>query len=458
MSDKISMRHNLSHNLRTSQWHFVYALIIIGFVGVLFLGVSDPIHAQQNPSGQIITNTSTLAAGEIIRVPGGEIRHLALSPDGNRVAVATSAGLWLYKPGAANKGQLMTTTAITAAWWSPSGNLLAATTYTGTLQIWQTAAAISKAVTIQSKTSKIVTAAWSPDGSQIATGAADGAVALWQAANGNLQETRNWHTGAVNSLLWSADGTTLLSGAKDGSLRLWIIKTLASTGTISPSNPVSQTGNISQTKSISPTSNAAPTATGAAAQAIIQADSLNIRSGPGTTYAKIGSAKLNERLTVLGQVNACVWLQVKTPNGGQGWIAGSAQFVTLTTACELISPAINPAATNQGTTAAPAAQPLPPSLASSTTPSTTLSQDNLPATQGCYLFQNQLGAELNVTVTRTDTNKSKTFKVPSGQETLYCTELGHYKYTIDAPPPWASINGDLEVKAGDRFLFPIRAQ
>lgn len=442
MSDKISMRHHW----RYSPWHLIYALIILGFASVIFIGPSAPVRAQ-SPSGQIITNTASLAPGEIIRVQGGEIRHLALSPDGNLVAVATSAGLWLYKPGAPNNGQLMDTAPITAAWWSPRGNLLAAETYTGALQLWQVTTAISKTFTIQSKTSKIVTAAWAPDGSQIATGAVDGAVELWQATNGSLQETRNWHTAAVNSLLWSADGTTLLSGAKDGSLHLWIIKTLTSTATISPAGNISSTANIS------------PTPPAVAAQAIVQTDVLNIRSGPGTTYTKIGSLKQNDRLTVLGQVNACVWLNVKTPNGGQGWIAGSAQFVTLTTACDLIPLAINPGATNQGTTGTPAVQPPPtPSPAPSSTVSPTLSTDNLPPTQGCYLFQNQLGAELSVTITRTDTSQITTFVAPSGQETPRCLDPGHYAYVINAPPPWASINGELEVKAGDRFLFPIRAQ
>lgn len=35
-----------------------------------------PVRAQ-SPSGQIITNTASLAPGEIIRVQGGEIRHLS---------------------------------------------------------------------------------------------------------------------------------------------------------------------------------------------------------------------------------------------------------------------------------------------------------------------------------------------------------------------------------------------
>jgi serine protease Do len=37
----------------------------------------------------------------------------------------------------------------------------------------------------------------------------------------------------------------------------------------------------------------------------------------------------------------------------------------------------------------------------------------------------------------------------------YCLDLGRYTYTIDAPPPWGSINGDLTVNAGDRFRWPI---
>ncbi|MFN8490450.1 MAG: SH3 domain-containing protein [Caldilineaceae bacterium] len=439
-------------NVRHQRWYVIDALLFLSFWGIaLFSFFASPSVHAQSAAGQIITNTTTLAQDEILRIQGGEVRQLALSPDGKTLAAATSAGLWRYQPGAPANGQLLDKAVLTALWWSPRGNYLAVATYTGTVQIWQVSTVMSKTVTLQSKTGKITAAAWAPDGSQLATGANVGAIELWQPADGRLLDARGGHTGQIDTLLWSADGTTLFSGAKDGSIQVWAVK------------PVTTTGGVSSTASVSPTAQAPvtpPTPPASNVQAIVQVDTLNIRSGPGTTYTKIGSLKLNERAPVIGQVNACVWLQVQTPNGGQGWIAGSAQFVTLTAACDSIPPAAAPGTTT--TPSAPTTAPATPTPSASTpvtqTATTPVNQGQLPANQGCYLFQNQLGAELNVTVTRTSDNQSKTFQVPSGQEAPYCADPGHYTYTIDAPPPWASISGELEVKAGDRFLFPVRPQ
>jgi serine protease Do len=80
------------------------------------------------------------------------------------------------------------------------------------------------------------------------------------------------------------------------------------------------------------------------------------------------------------------------------------------------------------------------------------------ATQGCYLVQNQLGAEVTVTITRLDTNKGETFKLAGGAEVEKCLDPGSYTYTLDAPPPWNSVNGELNVQAGDAFLWPIQGE
>ncbi len=458
------------YTLRGSRWPLICAVLVFGLVSVMLLaGMLSLTVSAQSQGGQVITDPTQLAAGEILRLAGGEINQIALSPlnnastsgaPGKIAVVATSAGLWMINLPtentttgisttgnitAANSSQLIDTAAITSVWWAPNGNLLAAETYTGAVQIWQTAANTLKVSTIQSTTSKIVSAVWSPDSLQLATGAADGSVEIWD-TSAHLQATKTGHTAPVNSLAWSSDGTLLLSSAKDGSVRMWAVQTLGNSGSISPTATLSQTGLISPTNQPAPA--ATPTATTTSVQAIIQTDALNIRSGPGTTYAKIGSAKLNDQLNVLGQVNACVWLKVQTPSNGQGWIAGSAQFVTLSTACDLI-----PTATLTSTTAVTSStttQPAP-TPASATTPA-------LPANQGCYLFQNQLGVELNITVTRSDTNQSTVYTVANGQEIPACLDPGAYTYTVDAPPPWASINGQLDVTAGARFLIPVRAQ
>jgi hypothetical protein len=108
---------------------------------------------------------------------------------------------------------------------------------------------------------------------------------------------------------------------------------------------------------------------------------------------------------------------------------------------------------------APAAPtPVPPTNTPKPKPKpTNTSQPPPQANKGCYLFENQLGAEVTLTFTARDWQWSDTFKVPAGQSKEYCFDPGRYTYTLDAPPPWGSTNGELEVQAGDRYRFPIRA-
>jgi serine protease Do len=65
---------------------------------------------------------------------------------------------------------------------------------------------------------------------------------------------------------------------------------------------------------------------------------------------------------------------------------------------------------------------------------------------------------LTITFTRTENGRGTTFKVGGNGEAEKCFDPGRYTYTIDAPPPWNSINGELTVQAGDAFLFPISGE
>ncbi len=100
-------------------------------------------------------------------------------------------------------------------------------------------------------------------------------------------------------------------------------------------------------------------------------------------------------------------------------------------------------------TATPKPKPKPTKAPQPTSPS---------ANQGCYLFENYLDAELTVTFTAQDRQWSDAFKIAASGTKEYCLNPGRYTYTIDAPPPWNSINGDIEVQAGDRYRWPIRGE
>jgi serine protease Do len=171
----------------------------------------------------------------------------------------------------------------------------------------------------------------------------------------------------------------------------------------------------------------------------VTTNALNIRSGPGTTYPRLGSAGQGDQLVVLGQTNDCGWLNIQTRDELVGWVSGSSRYVTLNAECSAIPEAEAPAP--------------PQNSGSNQRPSPTAPQGN--AGKGCYLFQNQLGAELNITFTRKNDGWTTTFKVKEAAEVQQCFDPGNYTYTLDAPPPWGSSNGELAISAGDNFTFPI---
>lgn len=175
-------------------------------------------------------------------------------------------------------------------------------------------------------------------------------------------------------------------------------------------------------------------------------ETLNVRAGPDTQYEAIARAAKGDALTVIGQTAQCAWLKVRTTQNMVGWVAqrsGGAELVQLNLPCERI-----PALSVPSPTPRPTARPQPTQPAAA---------GGLPADKGCYLFQNYMGVELNVTI-NDNRGWSDNFKVAPNAERLYCLAPGRYTYTIDAPPPWADINGTLDVQAGRHYRFPVQGR
>ena len=185
-----------------------------------------------------------------------------------------------------------------------------------------------------------------------------------------------------------------------------------------------------------------PAAPAGAAVAVVQANTLNVRSGPGTDYNRVDQVAQGTALTVLGQTDGCAWLKVITPSGAEGWVSGREQYVALDQRCTDIPEADAPAPASGESSAGDAAAGGGASGGSAVGGGAAGGS----ATQGCYLFQNQLGAELNITFTNAD-GQGTTFKVPANQEVEKCFAPGKYTYTLDAPPPWGTSNGDMTVQA-----------
>lgn len=218
-------------------------------------------------------------------------------------------------------------------------------------------------------------------------------------------------------------------------------------------------------------------------KATVLSSSLNMRAGPGLNYLVIDVAYQGDTYIIAGQAFDCGWLQVLKSDGSLVWISGNEQYSTFAPACDQISVANippSPTPTQQPETRAseesPAQPETPPRSEAApqeetpTQPDTSAPQeetpaqpdtsaqqaeDPLPADQGCFLMENFVSAELTCTFTAQGWNWNTSYTVaPMGQQVI-CLSPGRYSYTIDAPPPWHVINGDITIVAGERFLFPI---
>ena len=139
----------------------------------LLLAMPSPSAAGESPF-------EVLPIGAKARLGRGTIRAAMFSPDGSRLAIASSVGIWLYDT--------------------------------------QTYKALSL---LADNTDSSNVLAFSPDGRTLAKGNGNGTVHLWDTVTGILRHTLEGHEGWITRVEFSPDGRTLVSASRDDSVRLW---------------------------------------------------------------------------------------------------------------------------------------------------------------------------------------------------------------------------------------------
>ena len=126
-----------------------------------------------------------LPEGAVARLGKGEIRDVQFSPDGTRLAVATSIGIWLYNAHTGAEVNLLP---------DPSGD-------------W------------------VALIAFSPDGGTLAGGSQEGPVQLWDVDTGGHLSTLIGHQDWIRAMSFSADGKTLTTVSWNKQVICWDVST-----------------------------------------------------------------------------------------------------------------------------------------------------------------------------------------------------------------------------------------
>lgn len=104
--------------------------------------------------------------------------------------------------------------------FSPDGKLLASGNWDGAIHLWD----VSTRTVIRSlkgHTAEISSLAFSPDGKSLASGSYDNAVLLWDVSSGQIVQNLTAHGDYVNGVAFSPDGEKIASASNDKTVIIW---------------------------------------------------------------------------------------------------------------------------------------------------------------------------------------------------------------------------------------------
>ena len=148
---------------------------------------------------------------------------LVYSPDGAWLAVAGSAGIWLYDTRAGRLRAHLDAGHVLSVAFAPDGRTLAAGSGRA-VQLWEVGTGQLEA-TLEGHTGVVRSVAYSPDGETLASGGGDHEIRLWEVGTASPGATLRGHSGEVGSVAFSPDGETLASGGGDYTVRMWDVET-----------------------------------------------------------------------------------------------------------------------------------------------------------------------------------------------------------------------------------------
>jgi WD40 repeat protein/serine/threonine protein kinase len=168
---------------------------------------------------QVITADNIREVGELSRLGYGKPEHADLSPDGRYLAVATSAGVFIYD-GSRLETWIDPKGWSTAVQFSADGASLAIGLKSGEIQLWDWANGVQTS-TLAGHSGRITRILFSANGRFMYSASFDQHVLVWNQASGQVSQDILAHSEAVNDLAVSSDGRTLTTCSDDHLVRVW---------------------------------------------------------------------------------------------------------------------------------------------------------------------------------------------------------------------------------------------
>jgi WD40 repeat protein len=204
-------------------------------------------------TGQIVSS---------LRGHAGDIRSLALHPQGTQIASAGSectVRLWDFDVVLQARDYLGHDGAVWSAAFSPDGKKIVSASADQTVRVWEVGSTARAAHTLKGHVGPVTMAMFTPDGKNVVSCGADKTVKVWDAEQGTAVRELTGHTGTVTAFDISQDGKRLVSGGADRHVKVWDLpggKELATVSgaasvvaaiAIHPSGDKFAVGNVDQT-------------------------------------------------------------------------------------------------------------------------------------------------------------------------------------------------------------------